>query len=60
MRAILRELYPRRRFPTNFQANEDVSDIVPRKRAEALLRETGRHGWTSLAESTKRNTEDLV
>lgn len=58
--AILRKLYPSRSFPANFQAEEDVSDIVPRKRAEALLREMGRHGWTSLEESIKRNTEDLV
>ncbi|GFF38211.1 aldehyde reductase 2 [Aspergillus udagawae] len=58
--AILRKLYPGRSFPANFQAEEDLSEIVPRKRAEALLREMGRDGWTSLEESIKRNTEDLV
>ncbi|GIJ91135.1 hypothetical protein Asppvi_010100 [Aspergillus pseudoviridinutans] len=58
--AILRKLYPSRSFPSNFQAEEDLSEIVPRKRAEALLREMGREGWTSLEESIKRNTEDLV
>ena len=59
--AILRELYPGRSFPANFQAEEDVSDItVPRKRAETLLREIGGHGWTSLEESVRRNTEDLA
>ncbi|KAF7175191.1 hypothetical protein CNMCM7691_006595 [Aspergillus felis] len=58
--AILRKLYPSRSFPANFQAEEDLSEIVPRKRAEALLRDMGRDGWTSLEESIKRNTEDLV
>ncbi|GJC88565.1 aldehyde reductase 2 [Colletotrichum liriopes] len=58
--AILRKLYPGRSFPPNFQAEEDLSDIVPRQRAEALLREMGRDGWTSLEESIKRNTEDLA
>lgn len=57
--AILGKLYPRRSFPANFEADEDLSDIVPRKRAEALLREMGRDGWTSLEQSIKRNTEDL-
>ncbi|GFF22557.1 aldehyde reductase 2 [Aspergillus udagawae] len=58
--AVLRKLYPSRSFPANFQAEGDLSEIVPRKRAEALLREMGRDGWTSLEESIKRNTEDLV
>ncbi|KAE8373966.1 hypothetical protein BDV26DRAFT_300679 [Aspergillus bertholletiae] len=58
--AILRKLYPSRSFPANFQPEEDLSEIVPRKRAEALLREMGQDGWTSLEESIKRNTEDLV
>ncbi|KAL9082953.1 MAG: hypothetical protein Q9165_008716 [Trypethelium subeluteriae] len=58
--AILRKLYPNRSFPENFQAAEDISDIVPRKRAEALLRGMGRDGWTSLEESIKKNTEDLM
>ena len=58
--AILRKLYPGRSFPADFQADKDVSEIVPRKRAEALLREMGKDGWTRLEESIKRNTEDLV
>lgn len=58
--AILRKLYPNRSFPSSFKADEDLSDIVPRKRAEALLREMGRDGWTSMEESIKRNTEDIV
>ncbi|KAK1570175.1 aldehyde reductase [Colletotrichum navitas] len=58
--AVFRKLYPSRSFPANFRAEEDVSDIVPGKRAEALLRDMGRDGWTRLEESIKRNTEDLV
>ena len=58
---ILRKLYPSRTFPANFQAEGDVSDVtVPRKRAETLLQEMSGHGWTSLEESVRRNTEDLV
>lgn len=58
--AILRQLYPSRSFPDNFRAEQDCSEIEPRKRAEALLRDMGRDGWTSLADSIRRNTEDLV
>ena len=58
--AILRKLYPTRSFPEDFSAGEDKSEIVPRKRAEALLRSMGRDGWTSLENSIRRNTEDLV
>ncbi|GIK00982.1 hypothetical protein Aspvir_005012 [Aspergillus viridinutans] len=58
--AILCKLYPSRSFPANFQAEEDLSEIVPWKRAQALLREMGRDGWTSLEQSIKRNTEDLA
>ncbi|KAF3355348.1 hypothetical protein VDGD_05835 [Verticillium dahliae] len=58
--AVLRKLYPSRSFPDNFRAEEDLTEIVPRKRAEALLRDMGREGWTSLEASIKGNTEDLV
>ncbi|KAI0110933.1 aldehyde reductase [Nemania sp. FL0031] len=58
--AILRRLYPDRTFPVDFQAEQDLSDIVPRTRAEEILRDMGKDGWTSLEESLKRNTEDLV
>lgn len=58
--AILRQLYPDRAFPADFQSEKDLSDIVPRKRAEALLQDMGKGGWTSLEESVKRNTEDIA
>lgn len=58
--AALRRLHPGRGFPADFQAERDRSDVVPRARAEALLRDMGKDGWTSLEESVRRNTEDLV
>lgn len=58
--AILRKLYPTRTFPVDFQAEKDLSTIVPRERAEELLRDMGKvGGWTSLEESVRRNTEDI-
>jgi hypothetical protein len=59
MLAIMRKLYPGRSFPPDFQPEQDLSNIVPRKRAEELLRDMGKQRWTSLEESIKRNTEDL-
>lgn len=58
--AILRKLYPGRTFPADFQAEKDLNEIVPRARAEQLLRDMGKDGWTSLEESIRRNTEDLA
>ncbi|KAI0388914.1 aldehyde reductase [Xylariaceae sp. FL0594] len=59
--AILRKLYPDRTFPDNFQADQDLSEIVPRQRALELLKDMGKtEGFTSLEESIKRNTEDLI
>jgi hypothetical protein len=58
--AILRKLYPTKEFPADFGDERDLSEIVPRQRAEDLLREMGKTGWKSLEESIKKNTEDLV
>ena len=58
--AVLRKLYPTKDFPADYQSERDLSEIVPRQRAEDLLKELGRNGWTSLEESVKKNTEDLV
>jgi hypothetical protein len=58
--AILRKMYPSRTFPADFQSDKDLSDVVPRKRAEALLRDMGQDGWTKLEESIRRNTEDIM
>lgn len=56
---ILRKLYPAKTFPENFQAGQDLSEVLPRARAEALLQDMGRDGWTSLEDSVRWNTEDL-
>lgn len=56
---ILRKLYPAKTFPENFQVGQDLSEVVPRARADALLRDMGRDGWTSLEDSVRWNTEDL-
>lgn len=56
---ILRKTYPEKTFPENFQGGHDLTKVVPRERAEELLRDMGRDGWTSLEESVRRNTEGL-
>lgn len=50
---VFRRLYPTRSFAEPFQAGEDLSEIVPRQRAEDLLRKTGKDGWTGLEQSIK-------
>lgn len=40
--AVMRKLYPDRRFPSDFQAEQDLSNLVPRKRAEELLCDMGK------------------
>ncbi|KAI1263593.1 aldehyde reductase [Xylariaceae sp. FL1019] len=59
--AILHKLYPSRTFPESFQSDHDLTDIVPRTRALELLKAMGKtEGWTSLEETIRRNTEDLI
>lgn len=55
----LRKLYPDRTFPPDFQSDEDLSEIVPIKRATELLRDMGQDGFTSLEECLRRNTKDV-
>ncbi|KAL5313497.1 hypothetical protein ACEPPN_019230 [Leptodophora sp. 'Broadleaf-Isolate-01'] len=56
---ILRKQNPQRTFPEDFQAGQDLSEIQPRVRAEQLLRDMGKSGWTSLEESIRMNTKEL-
>ncbi|EAQ92052.1 hypothetical protein CHGG_00287 [Chaetomium globosum CBS 148.51] len=59
-RAIHR-LYPNRAFSGDIEDAElDASHIVPAPRAEALLKDMGRPGWTDLKESVKMNVDDLA
>ncbi|SPO02021.1 related to flavonol reductase/cinnamoyl-CoA reductase [Cephalotrichum gorgonifer] len=58
---VVQGLYPERPLGPEFpDAEPDASTIVPAPRAEFLLKEMGRDGWTSLEECVKLNTEDLV
>lgn len=56
---ILRKQNPEHKFTKNFAGATYPSEIKPRARAEQLLREMGRPGWTSLENSLLQNTEDL-
>jgi hypothetical protein len=61
IQGVLRKLYPNRRFtPDAPEAVLDSSEILPSTRAEALLKEMGRPGFTTLEECIRMNTEDLV
>ncbi|KAF7536253.1 hypothetical protein G7054_g4640 [Neopestalotiopsis clavispora] len=57
--AILRRQNPDRVFVDDFQSQRDYTEVVPRARAEQILQDMGRAGWTSLAESILMNTEEL-
>lgn len=54
---ILRKQNPEREFIPNFEGRTDRSVIEPRGRAEQLLRDMGRSGFTSLEDSVWMNTE---
>jgi hypothetical protein len=59
---ILRKLRPENKLIPDSPDNEgrDLSEIVPRKRAEQLLQTTfGRPGWTSLEDTIASAIEDL-
>ncbi|KAM0231263.1 hypothetical protein ACHAPO_008642 [Fusarium lateritium] len=56
---ILRKHYPQKTFPENFLSGEDANEIEPRDKAEQLLKDLGRPGWTSLEDSIIANVEDL-
>ncbi|KAH6649402.1 hypothetical protein F5144DRAFT_521739 [Chaetomium tenue] len=54
-------LYPDRAFSGDIEDAElDASHIVPAPRAEVLLKDMGRPGWTDLKESVKINVDDFA
>ncbi|KAK7419197.1 hypothetical protein QQZ08_010965 [Neonectria magnoliae] len=55
----MRGIEPGRKFPENFSGGEDPNEILPRDKAEQLLRDLGRQGWTSLEESIRGLVEGL-
>ncbi|KAK7419023.1 hypothetical protein QQX98_003525 [Neonectria punicea] len=56
---ILRKNEPEKKFPDNFSGGEDPNEIQPRDKAEQLLRDLGRPGWTSLEETILANVKDV-
>ena len=57
---VFRNLYPNRDFLADIQdLGRDLSK-VPNEKAEQLLKDMGRPGWTSFEETIKLNVEDLI
>ncbi|KAI9172834.1 Aldehyde reductase [Paramyrothecium foliicola] len=52
---IMRKNFPDKTFPEDFEGLDVVYDVRPRARAEQLLREVGRPGFTSLEDSILAN-----
>ena len=58
--AALRRIYPHRNImPDVPNQQRDRTTVLPRDRAERLLRDMGREGWTSLEHSLRLNTESV-
>ncbi|KEF62907.1 uncharacterized protein A1O9_00881 [Exophiala aquamarina CBS 119918] len=55
----MRRLDPERNLPDNFSGGEDPNEIEPRQKAEELLQELGRPGWTSLKNSIAANIKGV-
>ncbi|KAH7116577.1 hypothetical protein B0J13DRAFT_459371 [Dactylonectria estremocensis] len=61
IQTVMRDIYPEKEFsPDIAEAGLDRSEIVLAPKAEGYLKEMGYKGWTTLEESVKMNTEDLV
>ncbi|KAH7018697.1 hypothetical protein B0J12DRAFT_688386 [Macrophomina phaseolina] len=58
--AWMREQYPDHKLPENFMKGRDLTEWKPRARAEALLRDVGRPGFTSWEDSVQKNLEGLA
>ncbi|KAF4456172.1 hypothetical protein F53441_1656 [Fusarium austroafricanum] len=57
---IFRKNFPDKTFPENFSGGEDPNEIEPRAKAEQLLKDLGRPGWTSLEEAILANVEGIA
>ncbi|KAF4993441.1 hypothetical protein FDECE_13407 [Fusarium decemcellulare] len=55
----MRALDPKRKLTAHFSDGEDPNEIVPRAKAEKLLRELGRPGWTSLKDTIAATVKDV-
>lgn len=59
--AILRKLYPSKKFANDIEGAKLSVMTVPTKRGEQLLQETfRREGWTSLEQTVAENVKDLA
>ncbi|KAF9783591.1 hypothetical protein IL306_009114 [Fusarium sp. DS 682] len=57
---VLRKHFPNKTFPENFSGGEDPNEIEPRDKAEQLLKDLGRPGWTSLEDCILANLEGVA
>ena len=61
IQTAMKGIYPGKEFsPDIAEAGLDRSEIVLAPKAEGYLKEMGYKGWTTLEESVKMNTQDLV
>lgn len=58
--AWMRKKYPDHKFPEDFMQGDDLTEWKPRSRAEALLKEMGQPGFTTLEASVQKNLEGLA
>ncbi|KAB2574784.1 NAD-dependent epimerase/dehydratase [Lasiodiplodia theobromae] len=58
--AWMRKNYPDHKFPEDFMQGHDLTEWKPRSRAEALLKEMGQPGFTTLEASVQKNLEGLA
>ncbi|KAB2580941.1 Aldehyde reductase 2 [Lasiodiplodia theobromae] len=58
---ILRSMFPGRKFIDDIPGLEDDPSVIrPAARAEGILKEMGRPGWTGLEESLRENLEEYL
>ncbi|OJD36593.1 aldehyde reductase [Diplodia corticola] len=58
--AWMRKTYPDHKFPEDFMHGRDLTEFKQRSRAEALLKDMGQPGFTSLEASVQKNLEGLA
>ncbi|EEU37671.1 uncharacterized protein NECHADRAFT_53386 [Fusarium vanettenii 77-13-4] len=56
---VLRKTEPSKTFPENFSGGRDANEYEGRAKAEQLLRDLGRPGWTTLEETIVATVEGL-
>lgn len=57
--AVLRKLYPQRKWDDVPDQRQDLTEVEPTKRTQALLKEAYGLSLADLEESVKQNTKDL-